>query len=315
MIDTLKTVIITGGNTGLGFACAKHIMESNKGWYVLIASSNQEKSKQAVEKLISETGKKDISFLKLDLSSFQSVRDFVNSFLKSDYPPLHGIICNAGISLSDEITTTPDGIETAFQVNCLGHYLLVNLLGPYLKAQSRLLFVSSEVHRNDGSMKRFRPDYKNANTMAYPEKPLIPIEDSGTKRYSATKLCLLFYTYELSRRLSLEQNSSITVNSFNPGLMPDTGLGGLNKMFFTKYFLKYILPFFAKGAVSSPKISGRILAELLIDDKYKNITGKYFDRDKVIPSSEESYDKLKWLDLWNTSSAIVGIDPQSAFPL
>jgi NAD(P)-dependent dehydrogenase (short-subunit alcohol dehydrogenase family) len=310
----LKTVVITGGNTGLGFACASHICESQTNWHVVLACRNEVKAQQAVEKIIAETGNQNIGFQKLDLSSLQSVREFVSTFLKGDSPPLHGLICNAGISLGDEITTTPDGIETTFQVNCLGHFLLANLLLPHLKKPSRILFVSSELHRNDGSMKSFRPDFKSAKDMAYPEKPLSPIKNWGSKRYSETKLCLLFYTYELARQLSLKNTRSIAVNAFNPGLMPDTGLGGLNKMYFTKFFLKYILPIFSKGAVSTPEISGRILAELLVDDKYQDVTGKYFDRDKIIPSSEESYDKLKWLDLWNSSLAMAGIDPQSTFP-
>ena len=312
MESDLKTVIITGGNTGLGFACARHIVQSQKNWYVVIACRNEEKAKLAVEELISETGNGNISFQKLDLSSFQSVHEFVSSFLIGGYPPLHGIVCNAAISLGDEITTTADGIETAFQVNCLGHFLLVNLLLNHLKRQSRILFVSSELHRNDGPMKAFWPDFKSAKDMAFPEKRASQLKNSGSQRYSATKLCFLFYTYELARQLSLEQNRAITVNAFNPGLMPDTGLGGLNKRTLLKYFLKYILPLFTKGAVSNPATSGRILAELLTEDKYKDITGSYFDRDKVVASSKESYDKIKWLDLWHFSEEIVGVEKKKA---
>ena len=307
MITDLKTVIITGGNTGLGFACATRILQSGGGWYVVIACRNEEKARKAVGEIISKTGNTNISFQKLDLSILQSVHDFVSTFLKAGYPPLHGIICNAGVALGDEITTTSDGIETTFQVNCLGHFLLINLLLPHLKFNSRVLFVSSELHRNDGPMKSFRPDFKSAKQMAYPAKQLVPVKNSGSQRYSSTKLCLLFYTYELARRIALEGNSKITVNAFNPGLMPDTSLGGLNKKLLRKYFLKYILPFFAKGAVSTPEVSGGILAELLTDDQYKDISGKYFDRNKMIISSQESYDKEKWSDLWNFSEAIVGL--------
>lgn len=305
----LKTVIITGGNAGLGYACAKQILLTHKDWYVILACRNQEKAKPAIAEIISATGNKNISFQKIELSSFQSVRDFVYSFLHANYPPLHGIICNAGISLKDELTTTPDGIETTFQVNCLSHFLLVKLLLSHLQKTSRILFVSSELHRSDGPMKAFNPNYKNASTMAYPEKALKPIKNSGSKRYSATKLCLLFYTYELAKQLSSKGSEIITVNAFNPGLMPDTGLGGLNTKPIRKYFLKYILPFFAKGAVSTPEISGKYLADLLMDDKYQNITGKYFDRDKMIVSSIESYDTQKGLDLWQFSEAIVGLEP------
>ncbi len=307
MTKCLKTVIITGANTGLGFACVRHILQKGNGWHVVIACRNAEKAKQAVEKITSETGNRNISFQKLDLSSFQSVHDFVSSFLKSGYLPLHGIICNAGIALGDDITTTSDGIETTFEVNCLSHFLLVNLLLSYLEPESRILFVSSELHRNGGPMKSFRPDYKSANEMAYPKKPLLLIKHSGQQSYSSTKLCLLIYTYELARQLSLKEIHAITVNAFNPGLMPDTGLGRLNRKPLLKYFLKYILPFFAKGVVSTPTLSGGILAKLLMEERYQDLTGKYFDRDKIIASSEESYDKTKWLDLWHFSTAIVGL--------
>lgn len=313
MINHLKTVIITGGNTGLGFECARHILTSGSEWNVVLACRNEEKARQAVVKLILETGNRNIHYQIIDLACLQSVRNFVSSFLKAGYPPLQGIICNAGVSLGDEITKTADGIETTFQVNCLGHFLLVILLLPHLKTNSRILFVSSELHRNDGPMKSFRPDYKGAEEMAYPEKPLVPLKNSGSQRYSATKLCLLFYTYELARRIALGKNSKITVNAFNPGLMPDTALGGLNKKLLRKLFLKYILPFFAKGAVSTPGVSGGILAELLTNVRYKNINGKYFDMDKIIPSSEESYDKKKWLDVWNFSEAIVGFKQNEEF--
>lgn len=310
MSNELKTVIITGGNTGLGFECTKSILKGKRGWHVVIACRNEKKARQAVEKIIAETGNTNISFLKLDLASFESVHDFVSVFLQAGNPPLHGIICNAGVALGDEVTTTSDGIETTFQTNCLGHFLLINLLLSHLKTNSRIIFVSSELHRNDGPMKSFRPDFKSAAEMANPAKQSIPVKNSGNQRYSASKLCLLFYTYELARRIKLKENCNITVNAFNPGLMPDTSLGGLNKKILRKYFLKYILPIFAKGAVSTPEVSGEILAELLMDEKYKNITGKYFDRDKIIPSSNESYDKKKWLDLWNFSEAIVSLKTQ-----
>lgn len=306
MMTELQTVIITGGNTGLGYACAQHILTCYHNRYVVIACRNEDKAKKAVEKLIAETGNRNIGFLQLDLASFQSVRAFVSAFLQGGYA-LYGIVCNAGIALGDEITTTADGIETTFQVNCLGHFLLVHLLLPYLNDQGSMVMVSSELHRNDGPMPSFRPNFTDAREMAYPLKPVSPIKDWGSRRYAATKLCLLFYTYELAERLAKDNNRRIRVNAFNPGLMPDTGLGGLNKMFFTRFFLKYVLPFFAKGAVSTPAVSGRILAELLLDDKYKGITGKYFDRDKLIPSSEESYDRAKWTDLWEWSAKIVGL--------
>ncbi|MEO6902768.1 MAG: SDR family NAD(P)-dependent oxidoreductase [Bacteroidia bacterium] len=305
--ETLKTVIITGGNTGLGYACAKNIAEQKSNWFIVLACRNQQKAKEASEKMKKETSNNNIDFLLLDLASIKLVRDFADEFIKKQFPPLQGIICDAGVSLSDAISITVDGIETTFQVNCLSHFLLINLLLSHLRIPARILFVSSELHRNDGPLKSFWPDFKNAQRIAYPEQSLRPIKKSGSQRYSTSKLCLLMYTYELALRLPLNGFEHITVNAYNPGLMPDTGLGGLNKKLLRKLFLKYIIPLFAKGAVSNPKNSGKILADLLISPNYENVTGKYFDRAKRINSSGESHDLKKSLDLWNTSIHLLGI--------
>jgi NAD(P)-dependent dehydrogenase (short-subunit alcohol dehydrogenase family) len=303
-----KTVIITGGNTGLGYACARHILLRGPEWHVVIACRNVEKAQKAREQLIAGTGNRHVDFEMVDLASLASVRQWAKAFPAGPYPPLYGLVCNAGLSLGDTITKTEDGIETTFQVNCLSHFLLVQLLLPMIQKGGRILFVSSELHRNDGPMKSFRPEYKNPETMAFPQPGEQPMKGFGQKQYSATKLCLLFYTYELARRLAEDKDRAITVNAFNPGLMPDTGLGGLNKMHFTRYFLKYILPIFSKGAVSTPEKSGRILASLLLNEQYQGISGKYFDRDKMIPSSDESLDEAKWTDMWQYSCALLGIE-------
>jgi NAD(P)-dependent dehydrogenase (short-subunit alcohol dehydrogenase family) len=276
----------------------------------MVGQYRRNSQKEAAEKIKKETGNNNIDFLLLDLSSLKSVRNFVDEFTKKEFPPLHGIICDAGVSLVDEISITIDGIETTFQVNCLSHFLLINLLLPNLNIPARILFVSSELHRNDGPMKSFRPDFRNAQTLAYPKKSLEPIENSGSQRYSTSKLCLLIYTYELALRLPLNGFDHITVNAFNPGLMPDTGLGGLNKKLLRKLFLKYVLPLFTKGAISNPEKSGGILAELLVSSKYENVTGKYFDREKIVASSDESHDLKKSLDLWDTSIDLLGIEPE-----
>jgi short-subunit dehydrogenase involved in D-alanine esterification of teichoic acids len=46
---TRKTFIITGGNSGLGFQCAKNIALENHENQIIIASRNKEKSEIAVK--------------------------------------------------------------------------------------------------------------------------------------------------------------------------------------------------------------------------------------------------------------------------
>ena len=80
----MKTVIITGGNSGLGYYCAQEIAR-RKDWYVIIACRNQDKATQAVKKLREETSSNRLATMLLDLASLASIRQFAQELLQSDY--------------------------------------------------------------------------------------------------------------------------------------------------------------------------------------------------------------------------------------
>ncbi len=303
-----KTFIVTGANTGLGYYCAKNIAFESKSCHVILACRDEKKGQAAVKQMINETGNSNITFLHLELSSFASVREFVTKFIDKKYPPLKGIVCNAGISGEDEVTYTKDGIETTFQVNCLSHFLLIHLLLQLLNPPARIIMVSSELHRNDGPMKSFWPNYTNAHELAFPEKDKADQKGSGSIRYSTSKLCMVMYTHKFKDWLAENDINGVSINAFNPGLMPDTSLGGLNKKLFRKLFLKYILPLFVGNAISTPQKSGKLLANLINAKKFEGKSGKYFDRENEIEPSKESFDKIKIIDLWNTSIELTKIE-------
>jgi NAD(P)-dependent dehydrogenase (short-subunit alcohol dehydrogenase family) len=50
-----KTVIITGGNSGLGYECAKSIAVSRQGWCIVIAGRSKEKISEAAKRLVAIT--------------------------------------------------------------------------------------------------------------------------------------------------------------------------------------------------------------------------------------------------------------------
>lgn len=310
MISVSKTVIITGGNTGLGFHTARHIALADKSWHILLACRNASKAESAVQYLISRTGHQDISWLGLDLASLSSVRNFVSAFREKKFPPLFGVICNAGIALGDRPEFSPDGIEVTFATNHLGHYLLVHLLSPYIESRGRVIFVSSELHRSDGPMKSFLPEYSRARALAFPEAAGEPVRHSGSHRYATTKLCNVLCAYEFARRFGKMNGKKITVNAMNPGMMPDTGLGGLKKRIFLRVFMKFILPVFKPGVSTTPEKSGLDLASLLASEDFKDLSGRYFDGTRQVPSSDESYDLDKALDLWNASFDLAKIRPE-----
>ncbi|ULO10205.1 SDR family NAD(P)-dependent oxidoreductase [Paenibacillus sp. 19GGS1-52] len=306
-----KTFIITGGNTGLGYACAKNIAKDNKKNQIVIACRNATKAQEAVNSLIKETGNDNIISLELDLSSIESVRDFVIRFSDAKLPPLYAIVCNAGIQVVNKAQYTKDGFELTFGVNHPGHFLLVNLLLENISDAGRIVFVSSGTHDPLQKTGMPEPKYENARLLAYP-KEMGSKEETGSigrRSYTTSKLCNIYCTYELAERITQQTNKNITVNAFDPGLMPGTGLARSYSPFL-RFVSKYILSLLI---LVHPKVhtigkSGKALASLVTKPELDTTTGKYFEGTKEIKSSVLSYNKENRKDLWRTSVELTALN-------
>jgi NAD(P)-dependent dehydrogenase (short-subunit alcohol dehydrogenase family) len=297
-----RTFIITGGNSGLGYQCAKNIALENPDNYIVLASRNMKKSQRASTEIANETGNPHIYAMTLNLASLASIREFGKAVENSDLPPLYGLVCNA-ISGSSSIEYTEDGFEMTFGTGHLGHFLLSHLLLRNMQNNGRIVFVSSDQHNPPGFIGKIH--YTDALDLARPKK------SNHTVRYSGTKLCNLYCTYEMAARIRKETAKDVTVNAFNPGFMADTGLGE-NAKSAGERMVKYIAPLFARllGTYSSAKKSGELLADTMTEKLYENITGKYFDRGKEIPSSELSYNKSNAVNLWEQSVELSRLQQQ-----
>ncbi|MDR3297314.1 MAG: SDR family NAD(P)-dependent oxidoreductase, partial [Prevotellaceae bacterium] len=106
-----KTFVITGGNSGLGYQCAKNIALESERNHVVLASRNMEKSRHAAEALRAETGNPHVHALPLNLASLQSVREFCAELFTQNFPPLCGLVCNAIAGASAGAERTDDGFE------------------------------------------------------------------------------------------------------------------------------------------------------------------------------------------------------------
>ena len=138
-----RSMIITGGNAGLGFETAK-VIARDRGAMVVIASRNPQLGQEAVARLTAFGG--HAAFLPLDLATQASIREFVDAYRNAGLPLLKGIICNAGMQNVAAPTKTIEGYETTFAVNHLGHYLLTRLLLDDMAQDGRITFVSSGTH-------------------------------------------------------------------------------------------------------------------------------------------------------------------------
>ena len=140
-----EVVLITGGNSGIGFECAREF--ARRGWHALIASRDRNVSAQAVRNIAEESGADSASEMSLDLGSFDSVRAFAKEIERQDVP-LRVLVGNAGLQIMTGPQFSSDGFERTMAVNHLGHFLLTHLLLRRLIAQSpaRIVIVSSGVH-------------------------------------------------------------------------------------------------------------------------------------------------------------------------
>ncbi|MEG9248194.1 SDR family NAD(P)-dependent oxidoreductase [Arthrobacter sp. Soc17.1.1.1] len=311
-----RTVLITGGTSGIGFAAAMGVLRSDGPWHVIVANRDATRAKPAVDQLrAAATAGNTVESLSVDLASLESVSTFATDLVAritaGTLPPFQAVVCNAGVQAGASMTTTEDGYESSFGVNHLAHFFLVEQLRPVLTAPARVVVVASDTH--DPAMKAGVPvpAWSTAQELAYGKLGASAAKDgafvAGQRRYSTSKLANIFYTYELARRLP----AGVTANAFNPGLVPGTGLQR-SAPAPVRIIAKHILPrmTWLVRRVMTPNVhtaeeSGAALASLAIDPSLSDTTGAYFDGRTPINSSEESYDTAKSNDLWNVSEALV----------
>ncbi|CAF1366148.1 unnamed protein product [Didymodactylos carnosus] len=95
--------------------------------------------------LITETGNSNIYLEQIDLASYKSIREFLQTF-ESKYPKLDVLINNAAYTPSVNKTVTVDNLESNFAINIFSYYLLMQGLHSSLKKaspQARIVNVAS----------------------------------------------------------------------------------------------------------------------------------------------------------------------------
>ncbi|HLW51715.1 MAG TPA: SDR family NAD(P)-dependent oxidoreductase [Candidatus Angelobacter sp.] len=302
----MKTVIITGANSGIGFATAKFIA-SRSDWHLALACRTEGKANQAVHSIRRAHPQSRVSFAPLELFSLASVRRFPGVLAEMRLPPLAGLILNAGgpnvKAKSPELTE--DGFEKTFQLNFLGHFLLANLLVRQMPADGRIIFVSSDLHDPAATWMgriagpRYAPleQLARGTGVAARLKPMV--------QYATAKMLAMMAAYEFDRRLRIG-GKTITVNSWSPGVVPTTVIGKdmnpvLKKLVSQRWFVNFM-----GSHLSTEEEAGRALGGLLLDSRYSGLSGRYFDGFNETLSSVESRDPNKAKIVWQESSRLLG---------
>ncbi|HEV8083664.1 MAG TPA: SDR family NAD(P)-dependent oxidoreductase [Chitinophagaceae bacterium] len=108
-----KAVIITGGNTGIGYETALALYQA--GANITIACRDKDKAEKAIIEVESRKGTGSFEVGILDLASLASVRQFAETFIQQ-HQQLHLLINNAGVA-TPPASKTSEGYELQFGVN------------------------------------------------------------------------------------------------------------------------------------------------------------------------------------------------------
>ncbi|WP_455140342.1 SDR family oxidoreductase [Candidatus Hodarchaeum mangrovi] len=282
-----KTIIITGPTSGIGKVTAQEI--AKMGHNVILACRNEEKGKKLKEELQSVKDNSNIGLYLLDLGSLTSIKAMAKNFL-SEHSELDVLINNAG-TFQYKRRLSVDGFELTFAVNYLGPFLLTNLLLPILKQSpsGRIVNVASGLH------KTATLDLSDLQT----EKR----KYQGMSVYGSSKLANVLFTYTLHDHLREEGNTTLSVNAVHPGFIR-TNLNREGGSFFHRYIFHYLLrPFITK----SPEVGAQTSIYVATSPEVEGISGKYFAKSQITPSSELSHDKTLQKKLWNISCELTNI--------
>jgi retinol dehydrogenase-12 len=278
-----KTVLITGGNSGIGKQTA--IALARMGARVVFTSRNLRKGDVARAEIREAANTKQVDCMELDLASLRDVEIFAQRFL-AKYDRLDVLILNAGLVL-DHRTTTADGFETTFAVNHLAHFHLTQLLRERLEASApaRVVVVASDAHKAAGKGLDFddlmsERDYK------------------PFKVYGRSKLANILFTDELARRL---EGTGVTANSLHPGAVR-TGLGSDGDV---EGVLGRVVWGLFRPFMISPERGARTSVYLASAPELEDKTGGYYAKCRLAKRSPAAKDRAAAERLWQVSEALI----------
>ena len=299
--NAARTAIVTGATSGLGYECVGALLR--EGWHVVMAVRDVERGHAAAARL-GDDGR--ITVMRMDLASLASVRAFVAEYDTAELPPTRAVICNARASRSSRArarrrtgTSSPSASTISATSPSWRDCWTASLL------PRAIVVVSSGTHDPAKRTGMPAPQYASAERLAHPEaQPGESITTLGRRRYTTSKLCNVLFAYELDRRLR-GSGADVTVNVFDPGLMPGSGLArdytGPQRLAW-----RFLMPLLrVLPDVNSTRVSGSRLAALVDDARFDGVSGQYFSGLRAVPSSADSFDRAKASDLWNTSERLI----------
>ncbi|CAN8098303.1 unnamed protein product [Discula destructiva] len=206
------TVVVTGANVGLGKEAARHFCRLG-ATKVILACRDPDKGREAQADIEASTSRHGVvDVWQVDLSSFQSVKDFCHR-AEAELERVDIVIENAGVAIG-QFVEADGGFESSITINVVSTFLMAFFMLPMLRrtamrfnVEPRLVIVSSDAHM----FAKFREREEPQIFEAFKKK-----EYMSEDRYNTSKLLPIWIVRELGDRMS--PNDPVMINCVHPGL-------------------------------------------------------------------------------------------------
>jgi NAD(P)-dependent dehydrogenase (short-subunit alcohol dehydrogenase family) len=276
-----RAYLVTGATSGLGFETALAL--ATRGARVFLGCRTAASGAAAAARLRARAGR-DVAVepLPFDLGDLASVRAAGEAFAARGVP-LAGLVNNAGVAGARGLAAS--GVELAFGVNHLGHFLLTRLLEEPLRAgaPSRVVHVASEAHRAARTL-----DFA---ALRRPTRSL-----TGLPEYGVSKACNILFSRELARRWA---GSGVISLAVHPGGIATGIWRHVPRP--ARWLVTRKMPTAAAGA--RPIIWCATAPELA------SASGRYFDGQVQSEPSPLASDDALAARLWDESEALAELRP------
>ncbi len=282
-------ILITGANSGLGFALAVE-MASRGGRVIMAGRSKIPEAGERVKKL---SGSQSVEMRYLDLSRIETIHQLVDSLVK-DGIKLDICILNAAVALPGS-RKTASGQDEMFLVNYLSSVILTQGLIAKsvlpLRDQgepSKLIFISSDSHQGATYI-----DYEEFGR--YFEYGV----SKGISNYSYFKLVSNTYATELSRRIN-KGSVQLGINVICPGPVHS------NIVKEAPWLLRMTLKGIFWIIFKSPAKAARPVVYMALSDDYRGTTNQYLHMFNPKKMDPKVYDEAEGKKLWERSIELIG---------
>ncbi|RDW95130.1 short-chain dehydrogenase protein [Coleophoma crateriformis] len=207
-----QTIIVTGSNVGLGLEAARHFVRLN-ATKVIIACRSIDQGEAAKKDIETSTkGKGTIEVWQVDLSSYESVKQFCAKAQRLSR--LDAVVENAGIATPKY--QQAEGMELTITVNVISTFLMALLLLPKLRehankfnAAPHLTIVASDAHE--------QAKFNERNAESIFKALGDPKSKYQGDRYNLSKLLEILTVRELATAMDASGKPKVILNTLTPG--------------------------------------------------------------------------------------------------